>query len=206
MNETTIVDSVDVCSNLLPAAYGASFANDTETLYLIYNNALFTMQISDYCVVNLIGTLGISENTGYASGLKWSHTDNKFYFSSIWAWGNSSLFSVSLNPLTVTNIGYICNCTVGDVAFDSNGKMYALDISGSLLVVNKTTGHGKTIGSTGFSSTYTESMDWDAYMKRLVILAMNEEQPQLRVVNTTSGMTTLLCNISEFGYGLAFTG
>jgi hypothetical protein len=110
--------------------------------------------------------------------------------------GASTLYTINIATAAVTPIGTVTNaaCLI-DIAIDSSGNLYGLDIiADNLISINKTTGAGTIIGSVGFDANYAQGMDFDDATNTLYLAAFNlgTYQGELRTCNTSTGMSTLV--------------
>ncbi len=81
------------------------------------------------------------------------------------------------------------------VAFDADGTLYAIDINGDLLKVNKSTGATTKVGSTGVTPRYLSSAVIDHKSGRMFWSVFGEDKNgKLYEVNKSTGVATELCH------------
>lgn len=97
-------------------------------------------------------------------------------------------------------------CTLSEPLFtlasDIAGELYGIDKTGTLLKVNKSTGKYTTIGNTGVTPAYSQSMTFDFASGRLFWAAQTKEESALYEVDTNTGKATKIANFprnEEFG-------
>jgi len=111
----------------------------------------------------------------------------------------ASLYTIDLTTGTPTRIGAIAGapCTI-DIAIDSTGQMYGLDIcTDQLFSINKATGVGAAlggVGAIGFNANFSQGMDFDESDGTLYLAAYNggTNRGELRTGNTVTGGTVLI--------------
>jgi hypothetical protein len=87
-----------------------------------------------------------------------------------------------------------------DIAVDSTGQMYGVDIvTDTLVAIDKTTGEAQTIGSIGFDANYAEDLDFDDYTGILYFAAYDAgtSLSEMYTLNTQTGLGTLVSTIGN---------
>jgi hypothetical protein len=103
-----------------------------------------------------------------------------------------------INPATgaATLVGDIANGPVViAIAVNALGEMYAHEIANDVLLrVDKATGAGTVLGSTGFDANYAQGMDFDDVNNVLYLAAYNNGvgRGELRVADLATGNTALI--------------
>lgn len=127
------------------------------------------------------GATGTADGTLYASS-----TDGS----------SSYLYTVNTGTGAATVVGQITNApTIIDIAINSDGEMYGVDISGDNLVrIDPLTAAGTVIGSIGFSADYAQGMDFEEVSGVLYLAAYNSDtsRGELRIASTATGNSVLV--------------
>lgn len=83
-------------------------------------------------------------------------------------------------------------------AFDASGQLYAVDVTGTLVKVNKENGEITTVGSTGIVPKYLTSACIDPASGRMFwSVCPADETGKLYEVNLTTGAATLVCHFPD---------
>jgi len=99
----------------------------------------------------------------------------------------SSLYTVDVATGLTTFVASLPGVCFTDIAFDRNGLMYGLDFdTGTLYVVDKTTGESQVVGPLDISSPYEQSMDFDRSTDRLYWTAYVDGVSGLYEIDTVS--------------------
>jgi hypothetical protein len=127
------------------------------------------------------GATGSADGTFYASS-----TDET----------SSYLYKVNVTTGVTTVVGEITSapCII-DIAINSAGEMYGLDICSDVLVrIDPNTGAGTVVGSTGYDADYAQGMDFQDRSGTLYLAAYNvtDARGELRIADTTSGNSVLV--------------
>ena len=134
------------------------------------------------------------------SGESWTGltaaVDGTLYASSTQCGTRSTLYTVNPSTGATTEVGQITNgaCII-DIAITPSGDIYGVDIaSDSLIRINRNTGAGTVVGPLGIDANYAQGMDYDEINGILYWAAYNNtaSQGELRVINTTTGASTLI--------------
>ncbi len=144
--------------------------------------------------------------TGGASftGMAWDPTTNTMYAMNYAT--NSYLGTLNLSTYAFTSLGGSVTGIVIDIACSNGGQIYGVNISDDLLwSINKTTGTGTSVGSLGANANYAQGMSWDrtvdsCYWSSYTSLG------EMRRINTTTGMSTVLYATNMEVDGLAIPG
>jgi hypothetical protein len=91
------------------------------------------------------------------TGMTYHTPTGTMYFST-----QDHLYSLNLSTGALSLIGQISSGLIIDIAINTQGDLYGIDItSDNLVQINKVTGQGTTIGSTGVNANYAQGMDFD---------------------------------------------
>ncbi len=154
------------------------------------DNTLITMDIASG-QKTVIGSLGVS-----ITALAYDFKEMQFYGISYD--NNSSLSSLyKINRLTGTAelIGKAANGLLINLACDTLGNLFSLNISNdSLYKLNKITGIASSIGSVGFDANYIQGMAFDMKTNICYMAAYNNtnSQGELRIIDVETGKTELI--------------
>jgi|WetSurSiteA1Bulk_404760.scaffolds.fasta_scaffold07017_2 hypothetical protein len=81
--------------------------------------------------------------------------------------------------------------TVSVIAINNSGSMYGIDeISDNLLRINKLTGTVTNIGTLGFNASGISGCDFDPLTGRLYLITPGAINPELRWIDTATGIST----------------
>jgi len=108
----------------------------------------------------------------------------------------SHLGTVDVATGVVTPVGEITGspCTIA-IAVDGSGQLWGYDIVNDVfMAIDKATGAGTVIGPLGFDANFGQGMGWDPATDQVYMAAFNNGlfQPELRIVNTNNGSSTLV--------------
>ena len=162
-------------------------------IYITDGASLFTLDPTGAVVDTIAITL--PPGTHSYTGMALDPTDGTVYLTSCDI-TTSNLYTLDVETGIATLVGVITNspCTIG-IAVDGNGDLYSHDIViDSILWIDKTSGAGTVLGLTGFDANYGQGMGWDKATDTLYLAAFNGVafQPELRIVDRTTGNTTLV--------------
>jgi hypothetical protein len=119
-------------------------------------------------------------------------------------WSNGTFYGVSATDLYTVDVTTGATTLVGalgtgglfiDVAVDCAGNMYGYDLGvDNFYSINKATGLATLIGSLGYDANFGQGMSYDHSDGTLYLSAFNNTTVtgQLRTVDVTTGMTTLV--------------
>jgi hypothetical protein len=173
---------------------GDFYMGDTTKLYCLDSdtNALVTVDTTTGAVTP-IGTA--TPNPGESwTGMTCQNTGVTYVSST--TCGSSSLYTIDLTTGAVTPIGTVTNagCLI-DIAINTAGELYGVDIIGDNLVkIDTATGAGTIVGPLGFNANYAQGMDFDEATGTLYLAAFNYDtfEGELRTCDTTTGTSTLV--------------
>lgn len=176
-----------------PLVYAGTWGASNKWYCVLENDSLITID-------TLTGARHTIGNTGQQlEGLTYDFTTGSLYGT-----GNdgtySSLYKINKVTAAATLIGRSVKGTLINLACDTLGKLYSLNISNdSLYSVNKQTGVAKGIGPVGFVASYLQGMDFDKHTNICYMAAFNNSIPEgeLRTVDLTTGETTLIGGFAD---------
>lgn len=123
--------------------------------------------------------------------------------------GSDHVISI-IDPLTLTTtelpntIGFTSNEVIVALAIDAAGTIYIHEIvNDNIWTVDKTTGIGTLLGSTGFNANFAQGMSYDPNTDTIYLASFNFDNgnAEFRSLDTSSGATTFLGNIGETNPG-----
>ena len=181
----------------ISAGIGSEFAgavslDNPDLAYSLTNTgSLYSVDVPTGAYT-LLGSLGISD----MSGMAFNPVNGQLY-----AISPTALYSINTSVPSATLIGNLgtSQSLAIALAIDGSGTAYTYDIGDDLLYsINLTTGAATSIGSIGFDGNYAQGMDYDPFTDTVYMAAFNVTtfMAELRSVNTTTGMTTLVSNIA----------
>jgi hypothetical protein len=113
------------------------------------------------------------------------------------------LWTIDRATAATTLVGPISNSiAIIDIAFNSLGQLYGIDIATDALVaIDKTTGQGSVIGSIGFNANYASGLAFDLQTDVLYFATIEDfggfnVVQEMWTVDTTTGAATLLGPVS----------
>jgi len=179
-----------------PAFYGAAFLNaDFSRLYAVSpTNKLYTIDTATAAAAAVGAAVPYRSESW--TGLTASVTGTLYGASTDCS--RSTLYTI--NPATgaASMIGKITGapCII-DIAMNVAGDMYGVDIAKDMLVkIDPVTGVGTLIGSIGFNANHAQGLSFEPTSGVLYYAAFNndtdEGRGELRIVDTTTGNTTLV--------------
>ena len=142
------------------------------------------------------------------NGMSWDATTSTMY--AVTSGGGrtkqSWLFKLDLQHAIATLVGEITGVgdptgdgvAIIDIAVDSNGLLYGVDIiTDTLVAIDKNTGEASTIGSIGFDANFNADLDFDDYTGTLYFAAYdsNAGLEGMYTINTETGEATLVSPI-----------
>ena len=179
------------------SAYAGDFAYDTDTLYLVSDDThlLYSVDVATGVATAVGPCVPVGAQTW--TGMAWDPTTQTMYASGTDG-VTATLYTINLETGAATQVVNISSAPYTiDIAVDSSGQMYAVDISlDSLLTIDKATGATSIIGSIGFTANYAQGLDFDLDNNILYMAAYNYNgvsgQGEMRIVDTSTGNTSLL--------------
>ena len=179
------------------------FGGSSNLLYMI-------SQISPYVLYSVDTTTGARTTLGTITGINaghsaggitgcaWDATTNTMYLTST-AITSSALYTLNLSTQVATQVGGLITNAPGIIALgcSNTGLLYAIDIvNDNLWSINKTTGAATLVGALGYNANYGQDCDFDPADDVLYWAAIGTGVTQLRTINTTTGMSTLVGNFT----------
>jgi hypothetical protein len=142
--------------------FGADFDNTATTLWGIDNTSrelgTYNLTTGAYTPTGVITGIPAAETY---EAIEFDPTSNVVYVQTTTG-TISNLYTLDINTRVATLVGAIGSPLVIDIAISNTGVMYGHDITTDmLLTINKTTGVGTNIGSTGMNATFAQGMDFD---------------------------------------------
>lgn len=196
---------------------GAFVDEDFNTLYTIDYYTYHLLAIDTRSgEISLIGTAPLQSQAGINwTGLSWDASTNTLYGT---AYGQDRFglqaFLYKVDPVTaattlvgqITGVGDPTNGTlIVDIAVDSEGHMYGVDIVGDdFVAIDKTTGAASVISSLGFDANFAQGLDFDDYTGTLYYAAFNNSDglAEMYTIDPTSGSLTLVSPIWDDPTGI----
>jgi hypothetical protein len=136
-------------------------------------------------------------NGDQLNGISYNPSNDTYYIVS-----GSALYSLDINSLTASFIGNFSPAITGDMidlCFDENGTCYAYEINtapgaAKAYIIDVTNAHLTTLGYVGFTPNFGQGMSYDFETGIIYLSAFNYDtySGQLRMMNKTTGMTTLV--------------
>ncbi|HEX37965.1 MAG TPA: choice-of-anchor D domain-containing protein [Candidatus Cloacimonetes bacterium] len=187
-------DAPSVLNNVFTpsfATYAGEFGPDNDThMYFCDNNSLNLIYVD--MATGSPTTIGPTGLPDFMNDMACDRTTGTMY-----ALYDNSIYTVNLSTGACTLVGAIGN-TDGlmiAIAVDGNGNMWGHDLGlDEIWSIDKTTGAGTSVGSTGFDANYAQSMGWDPLTDIVYLSAFNNSNYyyELRTVDLTTGNTALL--------------
>jgi hypothetical protein len=135
----------------------------------------------------------------YIGGLSYNPATSTMY-----AVDATSLYTVNMTTGATTLVGTNTGVSMVNLAINSAGVCYALDVTADNLgSVNLTTGVFTAIGPVGFDAQYAQDMEFDRETGELFMAAQDAVSGWLAWVNTATGATL---KIGDFEGGAEITG
>lgn len=153
-----------VANTLSQPFFGLEHDNTTQTLYAVDNTTrqLGTLNKTTAVFTSLVTItgLGATENiTGLA--FQTSYAAGPVYLSA----GDgvtTNIYTINTTTGAATVVGPTGTALMIDIAINSAGQMYGMDIgTDSLYTINTGTGAATLIGPTGFNANFAQGMDFD---------------------------------------------
>lgn len=178
---------------------------DFSTLYALnYDyNWLFAVSTSDGSGTFIGTASGLPPSS--ISGLKQDPVSGVIYVSTLPpdSSGTSMLWTIDRTTAETQLVGPITNSiAIIDIAFNSLGQMYGIDIATDALVaIDKTTGQGSVVGSIGFNANYASGLAFDLKTDVLYFVTVEDFGgfnvfQEMWTVNTTTGAASLVSPVS----------
>lgn len=170
---------------------GDFLMGDFSKLYVIDNlsKQFRTIDTATGAVTNL----GVSTPNAGESWTGLTGTMTGMFYGSATTCSASTLYTVDPATGAATAVGPITNgpCII-DIAATPAGDLYGVDIVGDVLVkIDPATGAGTVVGPTGVAANYAQGMDYDD-LNGILYWASYSTQAELRVIDTTTGASTLI--------------
>jgi hypothetical protein len=129
------------------------------------------------------------------SGLSYDSSTSTLYGSATTC-ASSSLYTINTTNGTATLVGAVSNagCLI-DIAVSPSGQMYGVDIvADTTVAINKSTGAGTVVGSTGIDANFAQGLDFDDATGTLYYAAFNNGafNGELRTIDLATGASTLV--------------
>ena len=189
-----LVDDKYCFVNFFDTGMGGIFA-----YYYVYDTETWTKVRSNRVQLSSVATdLTYDPVTKKVYGCFINDTQDGYVF------GVMSTDDGSVMPISALGTPLFC------VAASNEGVIYAVDGTGRLIKLDKSTGDQTIIGHTGITPKYTQSATFDPKTNTLYWAAMNDTTDALYTIDTTTGAATLVGRFmgqEEFGglfiYGAA---
>jgi hypothetical protein len=158
--------------------------------YLVTNAPAF-YHFNDWTgEVTLLGSItGMSGQT--PNGIGYNFVNSTYYLAS-----STNLFSFDVTTRVATLIGpFNTGGLMIDLCFNFTGTCYAYDVgTDNAYTVNITTGEATLLGPLGYDANFGQGMSYDFETETIYLSAFNNGtfSGQLRTMNPTTGMTTLI--------------
>ncbi len=198
-------------------AMGATFDGiHTNFLYNLNDDGVLRRLDLATCTSTRIGYIGLSGTGIYTPrGLIYDKTNGKFYapiiHSPIGGVYLSDLYTIDTTTGAATLVGSTGLSILMGIAIDGSGQMYGYDaVDDNAYRIDKYTGKATLIGSIGFDASYYQGMAWDPVSDNIYLTAVNVTSGtpvcELRVMDRTTGNTSLIGPLKGQDCGLAFPG
>ncbi len=184
----------DLPSDDFPGA--GTIGPDPATAYGFHGSTLYSFS-TDTGEATEIGSVSTPNDP---SGLTYDAGSDTYYMVTTDI-STSVLYTLDVESVEATEVGEVTNVP-GAIALSiaGDGNLYTYGIVNDEFVqVNKNTGEGTVIGSIGFDANFGQGMGYDEVSEELYMAAFNSTtfQPELRVVDISSGATTLVGVIGD---------
>jgi len=172
---------------------GAVNENGSEAYVVDNNNNLYSLNLLSgiYTLLGAIAGIPAGESI---TGLEFDPTDGLLYALSTNA-VVTTLLLINLVTIAATVVG-VTGMTLGiALAITVAGALFALDIDNdSIWSINKLTGLAVLIGAIGFDANFGQGMALSYVAGVILLAAFNNTvfDSELRIVNTVTGLTTLI--------------
>ncbi len=185
-------------------------APDSQVIYTIQQVSPYVLYSVDTVtgnVTNLGSITGI--NPGHSSGgvtsMAWDETTNTTYLASTNI-TQSQIYTFNLATRVATPVGSPITNAPGIIALICNpaGSLFAIDlVNDNFWRINKTTGTATMVGALGYNANYGQDADFDPRDGIIYWAAIGTGSAQLRTIDTATGTSTLIGNLTGFSQGLA---
>jgi hypothetical protein len=171
----------------IPGSKDAYVVDNSNNLYRVSENG-------NYLFVTELDPNGAQSFTGLEFA-----SDGTLYGIATDGMGSTRLYEI--NPITqvVTPVGTDNGLVVGiALGRDANNNLYSYDIdSDTVHRIDRVTGNITLLGPLGFDANFGQGMGYDHKSGSLMLTAFNNTtfKPELRMMNTTTGATTLVGTI-----------
>ncbi|MCK4358697.1 MAG: choice-of-anchor J domain-containing protein, partial [Candidatus Cloacimonetes bacterium] len=193
--DTDVPDVLNTIFTPTWASYAGEYGIDNETHMYFFENDTYNLIYVDMATgdATTIGSTGLSGNMNdmacdRATGIMYGLYDA------------NTIYTIDLTTGACTVVGPINNTgglMIG-IAIDGNGDMWGHDLGlDEIWYIDKTTGAGTSVGSTGFDANYAQSMAWDPETDIVYLAAFNNSNffYELRIVDLFTGGTALVGGI-----------
>ena len=163
---------------------------------------LFTVDLESGVFTSVAPTLAVTD-------MAFDYTTNTMYAVNYDGVSNTQLYTMDLVTGATTLVG---DCGAGliiSMACDGFGDLYGFDIiTDEIVYIDKATAAVTVLGSAGFDGNYAQGMAWDPASDIIYMSAYNltSNQGELRVVDITTGATSLVGALPGEICGLGFMG
>ncbi len=189
-----LVDDKYCFVNFFDTGMGGIFA-----YYYVYDTETWTRRHSNRVQLSSVATdLTYDPVTKKVYGCFINDTQDGYVF------GTMSTDDGSVLPISELGTPLFC------VAASNEGVIYAVDGTGRLITLDKSSGDQTIIGNTGITPKYTQSATFDPKTNTLYWAAINDTTDALYTIDTTTGVASLVGHFmgqEEFGglfiYGAA---
>jgi hypothetical protein len=203
--DTTVVGDTGIPFGESLLTGGTYLDNDFSTLYALSfdNNGLYAVSTIDGHSDFIATASGLASSS--ISGMKQDPLSGIVYVSTLPpdASGTSLLWTIDTATAVTTLVGPISNSiAIIDIAFNSLGQLYGVDIATDALVaIDKATGAGSVVGSIGFNANYASGLAFDLETDALYFLTVEDFGgfnvfQEMWAIDTTTGAATLLSPVS----------
>lgn len=170
------------------------------------NNAfVLTLQNGDFYELNI--TSGVYTFLGVIAppsgeqwtGIEFDPSTNLLYGVSTNFVNSSTVSIIDKENLSFTTIGPTGTAGTIAIATDGNGNFFSYDIVlDSVYSIDITTGTATFMNGLDFNANFGQDLEWDSASQSLYMTAFNSDNlnAELRLVDTTTGVTQFIGNIS----------
>ncbi len=192
------------------STYAGNFAHgNMNDIFIIRDsdNMLVKYNIGDGTFTDVVTLTPENEDEGWTD-LETDYTSGELYASTYLS-GESTSKIYKVNRFTgeMELVASYPDYLLIAIAIDDVGTMFGHDIlSDQLVRISTDTWALTEVGLTGFTANYAQGMTFDQTTRQLIMAAYNTEAPygernELRYVNKTTGMTTLIGKFYGDGSG-----
>ena len=210
-------------SSCSPVSFGSTFTMGFPAGYGVAGGHLYAIdQLSPFTLYQVDTSTGAMTNLGTCTGVTLTNMTGLAYdpsSSTMYAvqsnLSQSQIMTLNLTTRVFTPIGSPSSVCAGAIALgcpSSGVTMYAVDlVADNLYSVNKTTGVFTLVGPLGINANFGQDAAFDLSDNTFYWASYNSTSglPELRIINTTTGTSTLVCSWTPQTEGIAigpFTG